>query len=233
MVKPLVYPEYKEVVYDGDHWRLLQDLRSQVLELMEALRACNIDAVTHGSVARGDVSPKSDVDVSVLNLVPPLLIEMTLESAGFQPLKKLIIQATPSYAVKGYLQLGDQKFVSFPLTELKPRELDFYKFSGCLNIEQLKSEVRVPGVDKRLMLIEPTSRGHKESSIVGREGVVAKRLGISLGIVNERVRTLLRRDKVGRTGVFVKKELRADEGFEEALSKLAAEAPAVRRRLGR
>jgi hypothetical protein len=233
MSKPFPYPEYKEVAYDERRWRLLRSLRSEAVRLMEALHDFNIDSVAHGSIARGDVSPRSDVDVFTPNLVPPLLIEMALESAGFQANRKLIVQATPSYAVKGYLELGEQRLVSFPLTELRPREMDFYKFSGCLNLEQLKSNVRIFGVNKKLMLIEPTSQGHKESSIVGREGVVAKRLGVSLDLVNERVRTLLRRDRFGRTGVFMKRELRSDEGFEEALSELAAKTPNIRRKLGR
>ena len=40
-----------------------------------------------------------------------------------------------------------------------------------------------------------------------------------------------RRDEVGRTGVFVKRELAPDESFEAVLADLAARNPAVRRRL--
>jgi len=86
-------------------------------------------------------------------------------------------------------------------------------------------------VDKRLMLIEPTSRGHVESSIIGRETETARLLGISVETVLDRVHALLRRDQVGRTGVFVEKELVDDETFELALKRLADENPAVRRRL--
>jgi predicted nucleotidyltransferase len=82
-----------------------------------------------------------------------------------------------------------------------------------------------------LMLIEPTERGHVESSIVGHEEAVAKVLGISAETVLDRVHTLLKRDEVGRTGVFVKRELAADETFELALKKLADTNPAVRRRI--
>ena len=95
----------------------------------------------------------------------------------------------------------------------------------------LKKHMRVHGVDKRLMLIEPTPEGHIESGIVEREEAVARLLGISLNTVYDRVRALLRRDKVGRTGVFIERELSPDETFELALKKLADQKPAVRRRL--
>jgi predicted nucleotidyltransferase len=41
----------------------------------------------------------------------------------------------------------------------------------------------------------------------------------------------LKRDAVGRTGVFVKRELAPDETFELALKKLSDSNPAVRRRM--
>jgi predicted nucleotidyltransferase len=49
--------------------------------------------------------------------------------------------------------------------------------------------------------------------------------------VLDRVHALLRRNEVGRTGVFIEKELSPDETFEMALKKLADQNPAVRRRL--
>jgi hypothetical protein len=96
----------------------------------------------------------------------------------------------------------------------------------------LRSGRRVIGVDKRLMLIEPTSKGHVESTIVGREENVAKMLKVTVQTVLDRVHALLRRDDVGRTGVFVERELAPDETFEMVLRQLAKENPAVRRRLG-
>jgi predicted nucleotidyltransferase len=41
----------------------------------------------------------------------------------------------------------------------------------------------------------------------------------------------MKRDEVGRTGVFVKKELASDETFELGLKRLAEVNPAVRRKL--
>jgi predicted nucleotidyltransferase len=110
-------------------------------------------------------------------------------------------------------------------------EREFYKFGGEVNLHQLKKSVRVVGVEKRLMLVEPTEKGHVESSVIGFEEVVAKRLGVSVETVLDRVHALLKRDEVGRTGVFVKKELASDETFEMALKKLADLNPAVRRRM--
>jgi len=56
-------------------------------------------------------------------------------------------------------------------------------------------------------------------------------LGVSVNTVLDRVRALLRRDEVGRTGVFIERELASDETFEQALKKLADKNPAVRRRV--
>jgi hypothetical protein len=81
------------------------------------------------------------------------------------------------------------------------------------------------------MLIEPSEKGHTESSIIGREEFTAKILGISAETVSDRVHALIKRDTVGRTGVFVKRELSQDETFELALKKLSEMNPAVRRRM--
>jgi predicted nucleotidyltransferase len=95
----------------------------------------------------------------------------------------------------------------------------------------LMREKRVPGVNKRLMLVEPFSKGHVESNIIGRIEEVAKILKISAETVRNRTIALLRRDKVGRTGVFVQRVLRPEETFEFVLKKLSSQNPAVRRRL--
>ncbi len=141
------------------------------------------------------------------------------------------MQATPLYAVKGYIEIDKQQCISFPLAKLRPVEKDFYKFGGEASLSMLKKDMRVSGVDKRLMFIEPTSEGHVESAVVGREEVVANLLGVSLNTVLDRVHALLRRDEVGRTGVFIERELSPDETFELVLKKLADQNPAVRRRL--
>jgi predicted nucleotidyltransferase len=142
-----------------------------------------------------------------------------------------LVQATPSYAVKGYVELDPQRVVSFPLLKMRPTEHEFYRFSGEATLQTLRDNVRVAGVDKRLMLIEPTSKGHVESTVVGREETVAHVLHVSVDTVLDRVHALLRRDEVGRTGVFIERELSSDETFEMVLKQLADQNPAVRRRL--
>jgi len=94
----------------------------------------------------------------------------------------------------------------------------------------VEAGLRVPGVDKRLMLIEPTPGGHVESHVAGREGEVAKLLGVGINIVLERVRTLERRRRVGRTGVYLKRVLSPEESFSEVLRELSLSRPALRRR---
>jgi hypothetical protein len=223
--------ERVEVFYSGSRWRLLERLRGRAIKLMEALQQIGINSIVHGSVARGDVTRRSDVDVFVPSVTPHYLIEEALDMAGIPVRQRIIIQATPSYAVKGYLEIDECTSVSFPLLKLKATEYDFYKFGGCVDLADLSKGKRVPGVNKRLMLIEPTPRGHVESSVIGREEVVAKYLGVSVQIVRERVRTLLRREKVGRTGVFLKRVLGPDEDFGDILRKLAKKVPSLRRRL--
>lgn len=142
-----------------------------------------------------------------------------------------MIQATPNYAMKAHIEVNEQVTVSYPLMQMRRVEREFYRFGGETNLRQLKACVRVPGVDKRLMLVEPTQKGHVESSIIGKEEYAAKILGISSQTVLDRVHTLLKRDSVGRTGVFAKIELLPDETFEFALKKLSEKNPAVRRRM--
>jgi len=110
-------------------------------------------------------------------------------------------------------------------------EREFYRFGGELDLQGLKQGRRVRGVDKTPMLIEPTELGHVETSIIGREPKVAKLLGVSPETVMNRVRALLRRDEVGRTGVYLKLELSPEQSFGEVLKELADRDPAVRRRL--
>jgi predicted nucleotidyltransferase len=230
--KPMKRAERVEIVYDKKHWQLLEELRKKAIEVMVPLERSNLICVVHGSIARGDVSTKSDIDVFVPSPPSSFLIESSLERAGLTMSRRILVQATPSYAAKGYIELDAQPVVSFPLMKLRPLERDFYRFGGEATVEQLRSGRRVIGVDKRLMLIEPTSKGHVESTIVGREENVAKMLKVTVQTVLDRVHALLRRDDVGRTGVFVERELAPDETFEMVLRQLAKENPAVRRRLG-
>jgi len=223
--------DYRIIVYDKRHWDLLRRLRSEALNIMKALAESGIASLVHGSVARGDVHESSDVDVFIPFVVPSYRIELALERRGFRISHKLVVQATPGSTPKAYLALDsdERRMVSFPLAKLSKTEYEFYYFGGALDLRGVLENKRVPGVDKRLVLIEPIPEGHREYSIIGREHEVAKKLGISLDTVLERIRVLTRRDELGRTGVFVKVELEPWDSIEEMVQRIARENPLFRR----
>jgi predicted nucleotidyltransferase len=198
---------------------------------MNVFEVSHLESTVHGSMARGDVSKKSDVDVFLSSQPSSFLVETALEKAGIPINRRLIVQATPTYAMKAYIEIDEKTSVSFPLMKMRKVEREFYRFGGEVTLENLREKARVCGVDKRLMLIEPTKKGHRESTIVGREEQVAKLLGISVETVFDRVHALLRRDEVGRTGVFIEEEVSSSETFEMVLKRFADQNPAVRRRL--
>ena len=229
--KPERRLEYLEVIYDAELWNLLEEFRQKSERIMEALEIFHLESVVHGSIARGDINKKSDIDVFILSQPSSFLVETALEKADISINRRLIVQATPTYAMKAYIEIDENTSVSFPLMKMRKVEREFYRFGGEVTLENLREGLRVCGVDKRLMLIEPTKKGHMETTIIGREEQVAKLLGISMETVLDRVHALLRRDEVGRTGVFIKEELSSDETFEMTLKRLADQNPAVRRRL--
>jgi hypothetical protein len=230
-VKPTKHGEYKEVTYSSLRWEKLKELRFKAVWVIEALEAFHLRSLTHGSIARGDVNPGSDVDVFIPEVQNSFMVETALEKAKIPINSRLIVQATPSYAMKAHIEIDEKTSVSFPLMEMRRVEREFYRFGGEVNLKQVKMNARVAGVDKRLMLIEPTGKGHVESSVIGKEEFTAKTLGIAAETVLDRVHALMKRDAVGRTGVFVKRELMQDETFELALKKLSELNPAVRRRM--
>jgi len=222
-----------EVAYDESRWALLREKRARAIQVLEALGPLAGDAVVHGSVVRGDVRAGSDVDVAILRPVAPALVEVYLEGGGLRPVAKEIVQATPSNTPKVYLYLDYERVtvVSYPLAPLKPREREFYAWGGEATLEELRSGARKPGVDKRLMLIVPTERGHVEAPVAGNEGWVARLLNVSPETVAERVRVLTRRREHGHTGVYLKVELDPEEPVEEAVARLRGGNPAFRRAL--
>ncbi len=230
--KKVVYlSDEVEVIYSEKRWRILEEKRALASRILEALEMYGIrGGMVYGSVARGDVSEDSDVDVVVPYLVNPALVEVSLESAGFEIFKKVLVQATPNHVPKLHIYLDDLTCVTVPLAELRPREYEFYKFGGAVTLDDILEGKRVSGVDKRLMFIEPTEKGHKEWSVLGREAEVAERLGISIDTVKERIYVLTKRDKVGRTGIYLKIELPKNASVEEILERLAKDEPGIRKR---
>jgi len=229
--KPVRSWDDVHVRYPESRWRLLKNLRNEALSIISALRKWDVEAYVHGSVARGDVDPSSDVDVVIKEVASSHKIELALKHGGFKIFSRKIAQATPRHAPKAHicLDLREKMVVTFPLASFRTMELDFYKFGGILSYEGLMEDVRVPGCTKRLMLIQPVEDGHVEFSVVGREVEASKVLNVGLEIVLERERVLLRRDRVGRTGVFISRVLEEEETFEKALKSLAESNPMFRR----
>ena len=54
-----------EVGYHSSHWQLLEKLRKKSIEIMDALALFGIRSGVYGSVARGDVTPSSDIDIVI------------------------------------------------------------------------------------------------------------------------------------------------------------------------
>jgi len=231
--KPTGSPDRIHVAYSASHWARLESLRKRATFVINILATWRQVALVHGSVARGDVDDKSDVDVLIPSHVNIGLVETAIENAGISISSREIAQATPSHSPKAHLFLDPEQTtsVTVPLSALRSLERDFYSFGGSLDVSQLHKNVRAPGCTKKLLLIEPTSDGHFQSAIVGRESQVAKLLGVSVEIVNERVRVLTRRDRVGRTGMYLRIPLREDESFEEVLRSRASWNPTLRRTL--
>jgi len=198
---------------------------------MTTLEVRHIRPIVHGSIARGDVNSNSDIDIFIPEPPSSFQIETALEHAKINIEARTVVQATPAYAMKAYIEIDATTTISFSLMSLRRVEREFYRFSGEAGLRQLKANTRVVGVDKRLLLIQPTEKGHIENNIIGNEEQTAKTLTVAVETVLDRVHALTKRDAVGRTGLFVKKELDSDETFELALKRLADENPEVRRRL--
>ena len=188
--KPERSVDTKEVVYSSERLALFWQFREKAICLISALESRHIEAIVHGSIARGDVRKESDIDLFIPNPPSSFQIETAIEQAQIPVAVRTVIQATPAYAMKGYIEIDPTTTVSFPLMELRRVEREFYRFSGEANLGQLKAKARVVGVDKRLMLIQPTAKGHLESSILGHEEQTAKILGVAVETVHDRVHAL-------------------------------------------
>lgn len=204
--------EIEHINYRDDRFSLLSKLRTKALFLTSPLYQKGISSHIYGSLARGDVNEDSDIDIIILQLVNPALVISLYQLEDIKIIKKVIVQATPSHTPKLYLwfDVEGKEVVSLPLSKLRSREIEFYKFGGLLSFEDISSDKRVLGVDKRLMLIKPVEEGHIEECILGREGYVARLLNISETIVKERVSVLTKREMHGRTGVFLEYDVEDD-----------------------
>jgi predicted nucleotidyltransferase len=214
--------------YNSEELNLLSRLRNRSSDLLQILENNNIQGFVHGSVARGDVTPTSDIDIHIPHPIPSFRLDLSDELVGHE---RRIIMGTPNSTIKGLLILDEKSSISFPLTMPKERELEFYRFSGLLYLEELKENEFAFGITKQLLLIEASEAGYWYSSVIHDKKRVMQLLNISQRIVDERVRVLLRRDEIGRTGKILDYLIPPHENYEQALNKIASKNPIVRNQI--
>ncbi|BDC00253.1 nucleotidyltransferase domain-containing protein [Saccharolobus caldissimus] len=204
-----------QVDYSETHWKILAQKRKIAIEILRMLMSKGMEGYVYGSVARGDVNDKSDIDIVVFN--PNYIILDTLEVHH-----KYIIQATPNSVPKAYLSLDEDEevVISFPLGKLKRNELEFYSFGGLIDLKGLEEKKRVIGVNKNLMIIIPTENGHMELPLNGNEDYAAKLLKISVDTIRERERLLTKRADKGHTGIYLRYDLDGNESIYDAFAKI-------------
>ncbi len=229
MKEKILREHYETFFYSKDHWTLLKLKRERAIELLEMFKGLN--CFTYGSIARGNVHEHSDIDIVFLDQIPAFQIELILYNYGYEKTFREIIMATPKDIVKLCIHLSELESITVPLSKPEKGVIEFYDFGGKVNLAQLKSDVRVPEIDKRLVLIKPTLRGHEEFSVINNEVLAVKEVGISIETINERKKVLLRREKHGKTGVFLKRQLDIHESTEIVLKKLANNKSIVRKKI--
>ena len=222
---------YNSITYSEYNWTLLKYKRAIATKLLNLFVKEGLNPFVYGSVARGDVNESSDIDIIFIQEIPSFQIEYILNKNGFENYFREIIMATPSDSIKLYIHLSELESITVPLSKLGRNVVEFYKFGGKITLENLNSDIRVPGIDKRLVLIKPNLNGHEEISIIGNESIAAKEVGVGIDIVNERKRVLLKREKFGKTGVFLKRKLHLNESTEEVLKTLAKKKSVIRKKL--
>ncbi|MFW9874738.1 MAG: nucleotidyltransferase domain-containing protein [Candidatus Thorarchaeota archaeon] len=229
--KKILRDYHNIITYSEDKWILLKSKRYNATKLLKIFVNEGYNPIVYGSIARGDVHESSDIDIVFIQKVPSFQIEYILNKNNYNNYFREIIMATPLDSIKLYIHLSELESITIPLSKLEKNVFEFYNYGGKLTLNDLESEKRVAGIDKRLVLIKPNEYGHEETSVIGNEALAAKEVGVSIDIVNERKRVLLRREKYGRTGVFLKRILQLNESTEDVLKKLAKRKAIVRKKL--
>lgn len=222
----------REIKYNTQIWEIFNQKRKIALELMNALNKFN--PFIHGSIARGDIKPTSDIDIIIPHIIDEYQLIQPLETIKYEIIERWLVQATPLSAIKANLVLTPEIILTIPLIPFYPREIQFYDFGGKIGLDEVQQGIRVPGINKQLLLIDPTEDGHIESRVTEQNaGQVSKILGISISTILERIRVLERRDKVGRTGVYLKRLVPPTKSFGQVLNEISSHFPASRRRIRR
>ncbi|MHA1192533.1 MAG: nucleotidyltransferase domain-containing protein [Promethearchaeota archaeon] len=219
------------IKYNKNDWELLNNKRLQALELLNIFVVAGFNPYIYGSVARGNVHIDSDIDIVFPQRISSFLVEHVLYKNGYDNYFREIVMATPGDTIKLYIYLSELESITIPISPFDKKSLEFYSFGGKINHNQLKRKIRVPGIDKRLVFINPTNDGHDESSIIGNEHTIAKEINIDIETIIERKNVLLRREQYGRTGVFIKRPLNPDESTEDVLKLLARKKTIIRKKL--
>ncbi|PWI47303.1 nucleotidyltransferase [Candidatus Heimdallarchaeota archaeon B3_Heim] len=210
--------------------QILTQLRITSVYYLNLLEENGVKAFIHGSVARGDVSQSSDIDIHIPYIIPSFRLDMIDE---FINTERRIIMGTPNSTIKGLFKIDQEISLTFPLTPPTEREIDFYRFSGLMYLEELLEKAGSPGVTKKLLFIEPTNTGYWYSSLLSHKKTVMKSLNVSQRIIDERIRVLTRRDKIGRTGLLLDYSLSPNTNFEQVLHHLRSQNPIVRNQISR
>jgi predicted nucleotidyltransferase len=221
------------VIYDQSRWDLLAHKRGIAGKILSKFSKLQADAAVYGSLARGDVSKESDIDIIIFDFLPSYFIENLLGEMSVEILQRSIVMATPNHAIKAHISLINDVTISFPLIKFNSREKEFYQFGGCIGLGDLQTKMRVNGVDKRLMLIEPQRDGHRERPLLHLSLKELNGLGFPSRLIEERMRVLKRRDQKGRTGVFLNYQVNPNDGFEYTLRLLKDKNPLIRKKIER
>jgi len=222
---------FDSVTYSENHLKLLQQKRERSKTLLEMFVKEGLNPFIYGSIARGDIHNDSDIDMVLIQSIAPYQIEIILDKNGFNNYFREIIMATPADTLKLYIYLNELESITIPISKFNKKSSEFYDFGGKINLNQIINSIRVPGVNKRLVLIQPTFDGHEEYSIIGNENLAAKQLNVGINLINERIRVLLRREKLGKTGVFLKRSIGVGETTELVLKQLSNKNTIVRKKL--
>lgn len=220
-----------EEVYSDAHWDILKKKREHAQRICGKLNKRGLPLLVYGSLARGDVHDESDLDILINAFISPFNVEMALSVSNIMVSAREIVQATPNDVIKGHIFLQDEACITFFLSRGNKLNYDFYRFGGSVNFEELNEDKRVAGVDKSLTLIIPTEKGHKAVNLEGNEKLAQDLLNISPKILQVRKRVLTKRDKVGRTGVFLSEPVGPEESFGEVLKSLADSNSLIKRKL--
>ena len=219
------------VIYSENHLELLREKRERSKILLDMFAKEGLKPFIYGSIARGDVNNDSDIDIVIVQSIAPYQIEVLLDKNGYKNYFREIIMATPADALKLYIYLNELESITIPLSKFEKRSKEFYDFGGKINLDQLDNNIRVPGIDKRLVLIQPILEGHEEGSVIGNEHLAAKKLKVSINLINERKKVLLKRERFGKTGVFLKRPIAMNESIEDVVKNLANKKSIVRKKL--